>query len=206
MAQDVTETDIGGVPLFNSPLETGVRAVIVLDATFPRCFDLAHLTWFDHLVVHTGDIGGPASLHPDIPQRTGELLVRRRLVDEGLNLTRRVHLVDAHITEHGIVYQAREEASAFTESLRSVCAPGLKERASWLADYLSRISDAEIEVLIARRIDRWAVELRVPREWHNNKQTHLYGEHTRGGMGLLPRPQRAIRRLEYWQILRRQDS
>ena len=48
MARDVTETDIGRVPLFNSPLETGVRAVVVLDAAFPRCFDLAHLTWFDH--------------------------------------------------------------------------------------------------------------------------------------------------------------
>jgi hypothetical protein len=158
MAQDVSGSDIGGVPLFNSPLETGVRSVIVLDAAFPRRFDLAHLTWLDHLVVHTGDIGGPASLHPDIPQRTGELLVRRRLVEEGLNLMRRVHLVDVKMTERGIVYQAREEASAFTESLRSEYARTLKERACWLADYLSRVSDEELESLIARRITRWAVE------------------------------------------------
>ena len=40
-------------------------------------------------------------------------------MEEGLNLMRRVHLVDAHVTEHGIIYQAREEASAFTDSLRS---------------------------------------------------------------------------------------
>jgi len=158
MAQDVSESDIGRTALFNSPLETGVRSVIVLDATFPRCFDLAHLTWFDHLVVHTGDIGGPASLHPDIPQRTGELLVRRRLVEEGLTLMRRVHLVDAHATQRGIVYEAREEASAFTDSLRSNYARALKRCASWLTDYLSRVPDEDIEALIARRIDRWAVE------------------------------------------------
>jgi hypothetical protein len=144
--------------LFNSPLETGVRAVVVLDAAFPRHFDLAHLTWFDHLVVHTADIGGPASLHPDIPQRTGELLVRRRLVEEGLNLMRRVHLVDAHVTERGIFYQAREQASAFTDSLRTDYAHALKDRASWLADYLTQISDKDLEALIAQRIDRWAVE------------------------------------------------
>jgi ABC-three component (ABC-3C) system Middle Component 2 len=154
MAHDVSAMP----PLFNSPLETGVRAVVVLDAAFPRSFDLAHLTWFDHLVVHTRDIGGPASLHPDIPQRTGELLVRRRLVEEGLNLMRRVHLVDASVTERGILYQAREEASAFTDSLRSDYARELKERASWLADYLNRVSEADIQALIARRIDRWAVE------------------------------------------------
>jgi hypothetical protein len=158
MAQDVSETDLGAVPLFNSPLETGVRAVIVLDAAFPRSFDLAHLTWFDHLVVHIGDIGGPESLHPDIPQRTGELLVRRRLVEEGLSLMRRVHLVDARATDGGIIYQAREEASAFVESLRSGYARALKECAVWLADYLSRVSDEEVQTLIARRIDRWAVE------------------------------------------------
>ena len=97
-------------PLFNSPLETGVRATIVLDATHPRAFDLAHVTWLDHLVVHTADIGGPTSLHPDIPQRTGELLVRRRLVEDGLNMMRRLHLIEAKIVEQGIVYQASEEA------------------------------------------------------------------------------------------------
>src|SRR6266446_4032101 len=73
MAQDLTDDEGGNSPLFNSSLETGVRAVVVLDAAFPRAFDLSQLTWLDHLVVHTADIGGPDSLHPDIPQRTGEL-------------------------------------------------------------------------------------------------------------------------------------
>lgn len=50
--------------LFNSPLETGVRAVVVLNAAYPKAFDLSQVTWFDHLVVHTSDIGGPKSLHP----------------------------------------------------------------------------------------------------------------------------------------------
>jgi hypothetical protein len=96
MAQHLTDDEGGNSPLFNSSLETGVRAVVVLDAAFPRAFDLSQLTWLDHLVVHTADIGGPDSLHPDIPQRTGELLVRRRLVEDGLTLMRRLHLVDTN--------------------------------------------------------------------------------------------------------------
>ena len=84
MAQDITTADPPNLPLFNSSLETGVRSAVILDATFPRAFDLSQLTWLDHLVVHTADIGGPDSLHPDIPQRTGELLVRRRLVEDRL--------------------------------------------------------------------------------------------------------------------------
>src|SRR3546814_12339927 len=88
----------GGARLFNSALETGVRSALILDAARPRSFDLAHLTWLDHLVVHTADIGGPPSLHPDIPQRDGELLVPRRNVEAGLVLMRRLHMIVATYT------------------------------------------------------------------------------------------------------------
>jgi hypothetical protein len=84
--------------------------------------------------------------------------VRRKLVEEGLNLMRRLHLVDAQMTERGILYQAREETSAFVDSMRSVYAQKLKARATWLTDYLGRISDEAIAALIAERIGRWAVE------------------------------------------------
>ena len=52
---------------FNSPLETGVRAVAILVAAFPQSFDLQRLLAFEHLLVHTGDVGGPPSLHPPSP-------------------------------------------------------------------------------------------------------------------------------------------
>jgi hypothetical protein len=158
MAQDLTQSTSPEPPLFNSALETGVRAVVVLDAAYPQAFDLSQLTWLDHLVVHTADIGGPQSLHPDIPQRTGELLVRRRLVEDGLDLMRRLHLVDTDTSEAGIVYTAREEASAFVESLRSSYARELRTRAEWLAGYLNTISRDELAKLVSDRIGRWAVE------------------------------------------------
>lgn len=144
--------------LFNSPLETGMRAVVVLDAVFPRTFDVGHLTWCDHLVVHSADIGGPESLHPDIPQRTGELLVRRRLVEGGVNLMRRLHMIDAEVGETGIRFRASEESSAFVETLRSEYATQLRQRAAWLAKYLQVHSDEQLAALISDKIGRWAVE------------------------------------------------
>jgi ABC-three component (ABC-3C) system Middle Component 2 len=158
MEEEVTEDETPQVALFNGSLETGVRAVVVLDAAYPRSLDLARLTWFDHLVVHTADIGGPPSLHPDIPQRTGELLVRRRLVEEGVNLMRRLHMIDANVCPHGIVFEAGEEASAFVDSLRSGYARELKLRAAWLVNYLAEMSDDTMAALIDDRIGRWAVE------------------------------------------------
>jgi hypothetical protein len=158
MAEDVIEPVGTPISLFNSPMETGVRATIILDAVYPRAFDLARVTWLDHLVVHTADIGGPPSLHPDIPQRTGELLVRRRLVEAGLNMMRRLHLVHSQMADSGIVYQASEEATAFADSLRTRYGREQKSRATWLASFVQERTDEEIEILINERIGRWAVE------------------------------------------------
>jgi hypothetical protein len=161
MVQEMIEDPGNNVPLFNSTLETGVRAVVILDAAFPRYFDLSHLTWLDHLVVHTADVGGPESLHPNIPQRTGELLVRRRLVEESLDLMRSLHLVEIRATNEGIVYEAREEASAFVETLRSSYGRELKQRAEWLSQYISEMTDEDLAHLIAERVGRWAVEFQI---------------------------------------------
>ena len=63
---------------FNSTLETGIRALVVLEAFHPRRCDLLEMTWLDHLVVHTGDLDdpdAPSSLHPDLPNRAAELVV-----------------------------------------------------------------------------------------------------------------------------------
>lgn len=146
------------LPLFNSALETGVRALVFLNAAFPRMFDLAQLTWFDHLVVHTADVGGPKSLHPDLPQRTGELLVRRRVVEEGVLLMRRLHMINAIADVNGIAYQASDDASALVETMHTSYALDLKARAEWLAENLHDLSSDQLADLIADKIGRWAVE------------------------------------------------
>lgn len=46
---------------FNSPLETGVRALSILEAAHPEACDLHRLVELDYLVVHSGDAGGPAN-------------------------------------------------------------------------------------------------------------------------------------------------
>ena len=159
MAKEVASAEpTRSAPLFNSTLETGVRAAVILDALYPCAFDLAHLTWFDHLVVHTSDIGGPDSLHPDIPQRTGELLVRRRLVEDGVKLMRRLHMIEANVGRGGITYRASEDASAFVEALRTEYSTELKARAVWLATFVGRTTDSDLAGLISTRIGRWAVE------------------------------------------------
>ncbi|UPK26551.1 ABC-three component system middle component 2 [Bradyrhizobium sp. 195] len=126
----VGESEFGG--LFNSPLEAGIRAVVVLEHLRPETLDLAEMVLFDHVVVHTADLGGPPSLHPEIPGRKGELLVRRRLVESSLQLMQRCHLVDQEGAEEGIIYRVSEEAAAYVELLETDCSVQMKACARWL--------------------------------------------------------------------------
>lgn len=50
--------------LFNTPLEAGVRALLILDAFAPQAFDVATMSLLDYYIVHTGDAGGPPASTP----------------------------------------------------------------------------------------------------------------------------------------------
>lgn len=150
--------------MFNSHLETGIRALIVLNAAYPLSIDLTKLTWFDHLVVHTGDIGGPVSLHPNLPQRSGEILVRRRLIEDGLTLMRRLHLIETVPNENGITYQATDEAYPLIELMRTNYATELKMRAKWLAENICNLEEKTMHNLIAAKLGRWNIEFQEKAE------------------------------------------
>jgi hypothetical protein len=152
-------TSVAKPQLFNSPLETGVRSVVLLHAATPRAYDLTHLTWLDHLVVHTHDLPeGPPSLHPDIPQRSGELIVRRSIVEEGLKLMARLHMVEEQYTDSGIFYATTEEAALFVQLMRTEYGKALKDRASWLIDYVTNSDPMFLVNLIQEKVGRWKIE------------------------------------------------
>ena len=144
--------------LFNSQLETGVRTLILLNAVYPMTYDLTKLTWLDHLVVHTGDIDGPESLHPNVPQRSGEILVRRRLIENGLILMRRLNLISAIPTENGISYQTTDEAYRIVGLMRASYAVALKNRAKWIAENICVLSEDALHNLITEKLGRWQIE------------------------------------------------
>lgn len=137
---------------------------MVLDALYPRRCDLMEMTWLDHLVVHTGDMVGddvPESLHPDLPNRAGELLVRRQLVERSLRVMQQVHLVDVFETENGVLFAASEDAPSYLDALQSPYSMALKERAKWIARRLEGLSSAGIRDIVEARIGRWTAEFRA---------------------------------------------
>jgi hypothetical protein len=146
---------------FNGPLEAGLRAVAVLGAAHPRSFDLQRLVAFDYLLVHTGDIGGPSSLHPPAPLQSAQLLVRRKLVQQALLLMMTRELVAREFGAEGIQYRAGENAAPFLSSLESDYLNALKERAAWLVNSLGNRTEQEFRAIMRRFFNDWVEEFQA---------------------------------------------
>jgi hypothetical protein len=140
----------------NSPLEVGIRALVLLTGAFPRRLDVAQLVYLDHAMLHSGDLdGGPASLHPDLPVGPGELGMRRRLIEQGLIVLMRAGLADMTADDGGFLYGATEEATSFLDVLEAPYVGQLKHRAAWLiAAYLR--DSADVREDMKQITQRWA--------------------------------------------------
>lgn len=143
---------------FNSPLETGVRALAILAASFPRAHDLHRLVQYDYLTVHSADADGPPSLHAALPLRSGELLVRRGLVERGLQLMTSRELIRREANQEGILYGAEERAGPFLDSLRSQYMLDLRERAAWVVRRFDEFSAEGLDALTKRLFQAWTTE------------------------------------------------
>lgn len=147
---------------FNSALETGLRTLSVLSATYPASADLQRLMTYDYLLVHSADAGGPESLHPGIPQRNGELLVRHTIIQNGLFLLLSRNLIDRSATENGIEYCATDASQPFLDRLDSPYTHALRERAAWIALTFAEMSNEELRWFVKSHFEKWTTEFHFP--------------------------------------------
>lgn len=155
---------------FNTPLETGVRALTLLDAVFPSTLDLQRLVDFDYLVVHSGDVGGPQSLHAPLPFRPGELLVRRGIIERGLLLMMSRGLIHRIPSSTGIQYLASDAADPFLSALSSNYIRKLRERAAWVIERFGKATDEEIREITRRFFEEWTTQFQPIEEAPGGKQ------------------------------------
>ena len=134
----------------NGSLEIGVRVSALLTAAFPSRLDIARLVLLDHALLHTADLGGPSSLHPELPLRSGELGMKRSLISEGVEFACRVGLAELHATPDGIEFRASESAPGFLALLKADYYVELAQRAEWVCGAFSDTPDPQLRSHIAK--------------------------------------------------------
>jgi hypothetical protein len=115
----------------NSPLEVGIRVLALLTHAYPAALDLDELTFYDYAILHSADLGGPASLHPALPAREGELGVKLGLVEEGIQVMLRASLIEMIPAVSGIRFRATENSYSFVSILSAPYVSELRSRINW---------------------------------------------------------------------------
>jgi hypothetical protein len=144
--------------IFNSPLEHGLRMLFILHAYEGRSADLQRLVSFDYLMVHSGDADGPASLHPAVPFRGGELLVKREALSMGLDRMFSRELIDKRFDYSGITYASNNLTDAFLALLGGDYAKQLIIRARWTIATFGSLDDRALDAFMSERIGKWGAE------------------------------------------------
>lgn len=144
---------------FNSAVEVGLRTLAILDASYPDTYSLSRLVVLDYFLVHSDDVdGGPDGLHPQTPHRSGELLVRRKFIQQGIRLYESRNLLERAFANDGIKFLATDSSTVFLDSIAASYVGDLRDRASWVHTTFREQSDEELSAFVRGQLGRWGAE------------------------------------------------
>ena len=145
--------------VFNSALEVGLRVIFILNEFSPKSLDLNKLITFDYLIIHSGDVeGGPASIHPPLPHRASQILVKREVMKNALILMQSKELLKTVFLPSGIEYRATELTSLFVKKLDSTYAEQLRKSSNWLKSRFATMNEEALESYVKNNIENWGGE------------------------------------------------
>lgn len=138
---------------FNNSVESGLRILTILNEAFPKSFDLQNLVYLDYLTIHSADIDKTTqSLHPAVPYRSGEIMVRSSIIERGINLFIAKNLIEKLYNINGIEYKATENAMPFLESLEEIYSINLQEKACWAIGKFLEHSKQELKNIMIPKL------------------------------------------------------
>ena len=144
--------------IFNSPLEVGLRIIFLLNEFYPRTADINRLIIYDYMMIHSSDAGGPKSVHPSIPHRASQILVKGAIMREALILMQSKELVEAVFVDTGISYKATELTKFFIEKLESTYAQELKAVSKWVKERFLFMDEESLNNYVRNNIENWGGE------------------------------------------------
>ncbi|MGP9728272.1 ABC-three component system middle component 2 [Glutamicibacter sp. 287] len=154
----------------NSPLEIGLRTVILLTEVFPKSLDIDRLVLMDYCLLHSEDFDGPNSVQPAVSTRSGELGIKRTVLEHGVQLMMRAGMVEVEASTHGITYRASEAASPFLRLVRSPMLDQLCHVARWVGVEFSGLTNDAIRERMRMIASQWS------EEWNEGPTDGVVGE------------------------------
>ncbi|MDD1505888.1 hypothetical protein PVA17_24550 [Lysinibacillus sp. CNPSo 3705] len=145
--------------LFNSSLEVALRILVLLNRAESNNFDIDRLVIFDYFILHRNDIDkNQESIHPPLPHRSSEIIIRRKLVQEGLDVLISRGLISTIYHNTGVFYSANRSTSLFVDLLKSTYFSKLTLVVEWVLSKYGNVSTPMLNKIINENIHIWGGE------------------------------------------------
>lgn len=145
------------VKLYNTPVEIAMRCLLNLNFCETGT-DTERLMFFDYLCLNTADVGGPASIHPPIPNRGVQIFGRKELIKKALVLLLSKELIELTANESGFNYIINQSGKKFLDFFQTEYFNELKERISWTQNYFREMSNSQMREFIDINLEKWGGE------------------------------------------------
>lgn len=141
------------INIFNNPIEISLRILILLNIDINNEYNLEKLTYFDYLMIHSGDIdNAPDSILPNSPYRFFEFHVNKENILQSVEFLWRKGLVDINYNANGIFYRANRLTNLFVKTLHSELSEQLKYTASWIVNNFYKYSESDLKELFYSKL------------------------------------------------------
>jgi len=145
--------------VFNSPLEIGFRTLYILNGISPVEVDLNRLVIYDYFLLNSSDFpNGPKSLHPPIPHRSAQIIIKPLILKDALVLMRSKELIDIVFSSEGIKYKSNELTQKFIELQENEYSKKLIEISKWINTQFGKYSDEKLNTMVENNIPNWGGE------------------------------------------------
>lgn len=147
------------IRVFNNEIEMGLRILVILKCVYPKSLDVEIINYYDYFSLHSKDVGGEESLHADVPNRSGELSVKRGLIQESLKMLMLKGLVEHRYTQSGIEYISSEEVAPLIDNLSATYTQDLVKSTTWVCNHFNNMSNKKIRSFVLNNKHKWGSEI-----------------------------------------------
>lgn len=145
--------------VFNSPLEIGFRILFILKGISPKAIDINRLVIYDYFLLNSGDFPmGPKSLHPPIPHRSSQIIIKPMIIKDAMTLMKSKELIDIIFSVDGIKYKANRLTEKFIELQENEYSHKLNMISEWINKQFGEYSDDRLKTIVDNNIPNWGGE------------------------------------------------
>ena len=145
--------------IFNSPQELSARIIFILSKFEDKCIGIQELISLDYLLLHIKDLNPKlTSFHPDIPLRSGEIIIKRQIITQAIDLLLGRELIRRNYQNEGVSYKITPLGLKFKNILTSSYARKLESYSDILYDEVSKIGLGNTLKYVNENYTQWGSE------------------------------------------------